>query len=81
LVPIPYGFLKFGARPHQTPQIRIPSRPDPQLDVTPAPLQFVPDHAKERGLGQRGQRQRSFRLANGDDRSAFDVYRLAAVQR
>src|SRR4030095_8720914 len=46
------------------------------LHIAPAPLEFLPDHAKERGLGQRGQRQRSFRLANGNDRSAFDVYRL-----
>ena len=51
------------------------------LKVASAPLQFLPDHAEKRDIRQRRQWQRLLCFADGDYRSALNMYRLAAIQR
>src|SRR6266511_1632823 len=49
--------------------------------VAPAPLKLLPDYTEERCVGQGGQWKRFPCFADGDDRSAFNVDRSAAIQR
>src|SRR5678816_2086521 len=50
-------------------------------DVAAAPLELLPDYTEERCVGQGGQWKRFPCFADGDDRSAFNVDRSAAIQR
>src|SRR5215472_17652908 len=66
----------------ESPGRRVARSPEKvRSDVAPAPLELLPDYAEERCVGQRSQWKRLSCLADGDDRSAFNMNGSAAVQR